>query len=93
MITAPAVQMPRSWHDGGMFIGMHWAWWGFWILTAFVLGWALRRAVAARPDTDRQVPREEDAEAELRARYARGEIDDDEFARRLEVLRETHGSP
>ena len=31
-------QMPRSWHDGGMFGGMHWAWWSFWILTLLVRG-------------------------------------------------------
>lgn len=90
MITTPAIQMPRSWHDGGMFIGMHWAWWSFWILTALVLGWALWRAGADRSGTRRQVRGEEEAEEELRRRYARGEIDDDEFARRLKVLRETH---
>jgi len=92
MLTTLTTQMPRSWHDGGMFIGMHWAWWGFWILTALVLGWALWRVAADRSDIHRQARREEEAEAELRARYARGEIDEDEFARRLEVLRKTHRS-
>jgi uncharacterized membrane protein len=44
---------------------------------------------ADRSSTYRQARREEAAEEELRRRFARGEIDDDEFAERLRVLRET----
>lgn len=84
-----ALQMPRSWHDGGMFIGMHWGWWSFWILTLLVLVWGLLRVYADRSATHRQVRHEEAAEDELRRRFARGEIDDEEFAERLRVLRET----
>lgn len=84
------IQMPRSWHDGGMFVGMHWAWWSFWILTLLVLVWAFWRMFSDRSATDRQVRREEAAEEQLRGRFARGEIDEEEFARRLEVLRKTH---
>jgi len=82
------LQMPRSWHDGGMFIGMHWGWWSFWILTLLVLAWALWRVFADRSETHRQVERQVVAEEELRRRFARGDIDEDEFAERLRVLRE-----
>lgn len=84
-----ALQMSRSWHDGGMFMGMHWAWWSFWIFTLLVLGWALWRAFADRSETHRRVQREEAAEEALRRRFAAGEIDEQEFAERLKVLRET----
>ena len=87
-----ALQMPRSWHDGGMFVGMHWAWWSVWIITLLVLAWAFWRLFADRSEVHRQVQREEAAEEELRRRFARGEIDEDEFAERLRVLRETHHS-
>lgn len=91
MTSLPTIvlQMPRTWHDGGMFIGMHWAWWSFWILTLLVLVWGLWRVRADRSATHRQVRREEAAEEELRRRFARGEIDEDEFAERLRVLHET----
>jgi uncharacterized membrane protein len=89
LITA-VLQTPNSWHEGGMFIGMHWAWWSFWILTSLVLAWAFWRVFADRTAAHRQVQREEAAEEELRRRFARGEIDEDGFANRLRVLRETH---
>ena len=90
IIIASAVQMPRSWHDGGMFIGMHWAWWSVWIVTLLILAWAFWRMFADRSETHRQVRREEAAEEKLRQRFARGEIDEEEYAERLRVLRETH---
>lgn len=85
-----ALQMGRSWHDGGMFMGMHWAWWSFWTLTLLVLAWAFWRVFADRSETHRRVRREQAAEEELRRRFALGEIDEDELATRLRVLRETH---
>lgn len=92
--TLPDViaQMPHSWHNGGMFIGMHWLWWSFWIVTLLLLAWALWRAVADRSETHRQVRREESAEDELRRRFARGEIDEEELHHRIRVLHETHPS-
>lgn len=93
MMTTLAIQMPGSWHDGGMY-GMHWGWWSFWILIALVLGWILSRAAVGRSDRSeagRASRRGEEAEEDLRRRYARGEIDEEEFARRLEVLRGTNG--
>lgn len=89
LMTTPA-QMPRSWHDGGMFMGMHWLWWSVWILTLALLLFAFWRVIADRSETHRQMESEEAAEEELRRRYARGEIDEEEFERRLRVLRETH---
>lgn len=82
--------MPDSWHHSGMFIGMHWIWWSFWILTLLLLGWGFWRMAADRTETRRRVRQEESAEEELRRRFARGEVDEDEFADRLRVLRETH---
>lgn len=87
--TAFAVQMSPSWHDGGLFMGMHWGWWTFWVLTLALLGWGLVRVASDRTPPRPRERRAEDAEEELRARYARGELDEDEYLRKLEVLRET----
>jgi len=77
------------WHDSGLFMGMHWVWWSFWIVVLSVLLLAFWRLYADRRQTHDTVAREERAEEALRHRYAEGEIDDDEYARRLKVLRET----
>lgn len=76
-----ATQMP--WHDGGM----HWGWGGFWILVALVLAVLLWGGMRSRSGGRRSGGVGRDAEEELRSRFARGEIDEEEFARRLEVLR------
>lgn len=81
-------QMQR-WHDGGLFMGMHWLWWSIWILAILLLGWALLRLVADQRGTHRRVEREAGAEEQLRQRFARGEIDEEEYERRLRVLHET----
>jgi uncharacterized membrane protein len=73
-----------------MFMGMHWLWWTFWIVVLAVLAWGFVRLFADRRETHRRACCEEEAEDELRGRFARGEIDEDEYARRLEVLRETY---
>jgi putative membrane protein len=81
------------WHDG-------WGW-GGWILTALVMVvfWAVvissvvfavryltsDRGRSAGPQPGPTANRAEDVLAE---RYARGEIDDDEYGRRLTLLRE-----
>lgn len=70
-------------------MGMHWLSWTVWILTLLVLVWGFLRLLADRSDTDRRIRREEAAEEELRRRFARGEIDEDEYAARLEVLRDS----
>lgn len=83
-------QMPNmSWHEGGLFMGMHWLWWGFWILLVAVLLVAFWRLMADRSTVRRRVVEEERAEEVLRERFARGEITQDEYAQKMKVLRET----
>lgn len=65
----------------------HMGWMGFWWLLALVLllvfVWALARGAAMNSP-----PRDEDSpEAILKRRYARGELDEQEFERRLGNLR------
>jgi putative membrane protein len=74
---------------------MHWGWesgdwwWPmgigmlFWIVLVAVAVWFIVRAVNA----PRREGSGEDAEELLRRRYAAGEIDAEEYERRLEVLR------
>jgi len=78
-----------AWHNGGLFMGMHWLWWAFWLVLFVLLIVAFWRLFADRSETRTQVVREEAAEEALRRRFARGEIDEDEYARRLRILRET----
>lgn len=85
-------QMQMPWHDGGLFMGMHWLWWSIWILTFVVLIWGMVRFFGDRSATHERLDREAVAEEALRRRFAEGEIDEEEFARRLRILRETHGS-
>ena len=88
--SASSLQRATAWHDGGMLMGMHWAWWLFWVLTVLFLLWGFRLLLRDRSATRRRLEREEAAERILRAAYAKGEISEDEFDRRLRVLRETH---
>jgi len=83
-----ALQMPYTWHRGGMFMGMHWIWWSLWVLTIGVLLWAFWRLFRERAETRNRIQRQEAAEEALRRRFATGEIDEEEFARRMRVLRE-----
>jgi putative membrane protein len=88
--TGLATQMPgMSWHNGGLFMGMHWLWWGFWIVLLAVLGLAFWRLASDRVQTRRSVTEEEIAEDALRRRFAKGEIGEEEYGRRLKVLRES----
>lgn len=85
-----AAQMPgTSWHEGGLFMGMHWLWWAFWVVLLALLLTAFWRLLADRSETRRSLGEEERAEEALRRRFAKGEIDEEEYARRLKVLRET----
>lgn len=84
-------QMPG--HDGGHFMGTHWLWWSVWILVFALLIWGLVRLLGDRTAAPRDgVERDEMAEEALRRRFAEGEIDEEEYNRRLSVLRETPGS-
>ncbi|WP_328690374.1 SHOCT domain-containing protein [Streptomyces phaeochromogenes] len=86
------------WYDGNM---SGWGWFGmslgmvvFWglIITAFVLFFrALNRPEAGGPHdaTPRTPPAPPSAEQLLAERFARGEIDEEEYQRRLRVLHST----
>jgi putative membrane protein len=56
-------------------------WWGFGLVVLVLLVWLLAKAVggtSTRDDTPEQI---------LKRRYAKGEIDRDEYQRRLEDVR------
>lgn len=91
MLATVGLQMPRSWHDGGLFIGMHWLWWLFWIVTIVLLLWAVWRSVSEDRSTHRRSLARESAEEALRERFAEGEIAEEDFRHRMEVLRESRG--
>lgn len=80
-----------SWHDQGLFMGMHWVWWIFWIAAAAAIVWAFWRVRADRVEAQRAAERSLAAEEALRERFARGEIDEEELAERMEVLRASRG--
>lgn len=64
-------------HWGTHYWGMHMFWWFFWVAVMVALVfWAWPRARVSR----------DSALEELRRRYAAGEIDDDEYQHRREVL-------
>jgi uncharacterized membrane protein len=86
-----AVMQMQPWHRGGLFMGMHWLWWLVWLCTLAVIVWAFVRLFTDRSRTHRRVVQEEAAEAVLRRRFAAGEIDEEELARGLRVLREIDG--
>jgi putative membrane protein len=54
-----------------------------------VVAWVVVQVV--RDDREKTLRPTSDPEAILAARYARGEIDADEYAERLDVLRNPHG--
>jgi putative membrane protein len=82
------------WYWGGG--GIHWWGWfigfvltvGFWALIIFLIV-TLFRSFAPR-DHDHRRDEQEDPERALARRFANGEIDEEEFHRRLDVLR-AHG--
>ncbi len=70
-------------------MGMHWAWWLFWIVVLLMVAWAFWRLFAERAEVHREAAGALRAEEALRERFARGEIDEDEFVRKLKVLQES----
>ena len=80
-------QMPYSWHQDGLLMGMHWAWMIF--VVGMVLIGAFWIASAWRGTTYRQEVTEESAEEALRQRFAQSEISEEQFAETLRVLRES----
>lgn len=66
-------------YNDGHFWGMHLIWWGFWIvliIALFFIPWSFRR----------QSPGDSAMDV-LRDRYARGEIDKEEFEERKRILK------
>lgn len=62
--------------------GIHWVWMvGFWVIVVAIIAWAVVRL--APTTADRQ---DETARHILDARYARGELDDEEYRRRRSEL-------
>ncbi len=91
MTTIAQIGVPMSEHGGGLFMGMHWLWWVAWLVTFLGIAWAAARLYRDRSESQRRRASEDAAEQVLRRKFAEGEIDEDELARRLRVLRETQG--
>lgn len=90
VFAALEVQMPNmSWHEGGLFMGMHWVWWAFWLVLILAILWAFWRLLSDRSSMRRAAANEERAEEALRRRFAEGEITEDEYVQKLKVLRES----
>lgn len=81
-----SMMLQGSWHHEGLFMGMHWAWWIFWIAVAAAIAWAFWRLRADRVDAHRAAERSLAAEEALRERFARGEIDEEELVERMAAL-------
>lgn len=79
--------MAQGWHHEGLYMGMHWGWWIFWILLLVVLGWAFVRYASEERERRRATEHQESAEEILRRRFGRGELDEEEFAERMRTLR------
>ena len=89
MSTMGPMHASMPWHDGGLFLGMHWLWWLFWLVVLAVLFLALWRVVADGSRERHGLASEERAEEALRRRFAAGEIGEEEYVRKMRVLRET----
>ncbi len=88
------VTLLQRWMHGGMGWGMGYGWgWGmivFWLLTLAliaVLVWSVLRVPRTGHPQDGGPDRGDRAEAILRERYARNEIDDDTYRRKMDELR------
>jgi putative membrane protein len=87
-MTNMAIQS-SSWHYQGMFMGVHWLWWSFLLFTGVVLVWGLWRMLSDDRGTRRSSAIHESAEEALRERFAKGEVDEEEYVHRLQVLRDS----
>ena len=69
------------WWDGGWRMGIMWIWWLLAVVLVVGSVWLLARAGSGRGS------RRESPEETLKRRYANGEIDREEYERRLADLR------
>ncbi len=73
-----------------MYWGSSWSWWG-WLLMTFSMiafwGLVIWAVVALFRRSDRERPEVADPARILAERFARGEIDEDEYTRRRQLLR------
>lgn len=83
---AVALQVPEAWHRQGLFMGMHWIWWLFWVITLVIIGWAFLRLYLDRRQAQRRELERRRAEEVLRQQFARGEIHEGELLERLMAL-------
>lgn len=81
----------QGWHHDGLYLGMHWGWWIFWLLVLALLIWAVVQYAGDERSRRRGAGQNESPEEILRQRFGRGEIDEEEFARRMRTLRESRG--
>ncbi|HCY74735.1 MAG TPA: electron transporter RnfE [Ignavibacteriales bacterium] len=65
-------------HDG--FMGGMWYGWIFWLVILIVIGWVIVNQMN-KNKRDSQLPQQESAINILKKRYAKGEIDKEEFER------------
>jgi putative membrane protein len=84
----------RRYRDDGGWNG--WSWWGWTLMSLTMLAfWGLViwgvAALLRRPGDGRQEQQQPDSERILAERFARGEIDQDEYRQRLQTLRLVNG--
>ena len=83
------LQMPWRWHDGGH-VSMHWGLWLLWLALLLLIAWLLVRSAARGTSRGSRSPQGspgESAEEALRRRFAEGEMEEEEFQRRMKTLK------
>ena len=73
------------WHSQAMFMGVHWLWWSFAVFTCVALVWALWRSLSDTHGTRRAAAVQLSAEDALRERFAKGEVDEDEYIKLIDA--------
>lgn len=85
----------HMWYGDGHMVGMHWGWWIFWIIVVGFLIWLVTRTTGAGSPgagTPPPTPPRKSPEEILRERFAGGEISEEEFRKRLQVIQESEST-
>lgn len=93
-MLASLIQQGHMWYGEGHMMGMHWGWWIFWLAVVAFLIWLVTGTTgASQSGTGTSPPTfpRKSAEEALRERIAKGELSEEEFRKRLQVLREAEG--